>query len=75
MPFLPCEGALNAVRNATRRNQNVLVETCIQYLVLDASLYEKNFDGAKWVMVEQRKGDEYLNWKEFQKRGLPLNDH
>ena len=27
------------------------------------------------TMVEQRKGDEYLNWKEFQQRGLPLNDH
>jgi len=27
------------------------------------------------TMVEHRKGDEYLNWKEFQKRGLPLNDH
>lgn len=27
------------------------------------------------TMVEQRKGDEYLNWKEFQKRDLPLNDH
>ncbi|WP_411273839.1 NAD-dependent dihydropyrimidine dehydrogenase subunit PreA [Daejeonella sp.] len=27
------------------------------------------------TMVEQRKGEEYLNWKEFQKRGLPLNDH
>jgi dihydropyrimidine dehydrogenase (NAD+) subunit PreA len=26
-------------------------------------------------MVEQRKGPDYLNWKEFQKRGLPLNDH
>jgi dihydropyrimidine dehydrogenase (NAD+) subunit PreA len=26
-------------------------------------------------MVEQRKGDDYLNWKEFQRRGLPLNDH
>jgi dihydropyrimidinase len=47
---LTCEGALNAVRNATRRNQHVFVETCIQYLLLDASLYEKDFDGAKWVM-------------------------
>ena len=47
---LTCEGALNAVRNATRRNQKVFVETCIQYLLLDASLYEKNFEGAKWVM-------------------------
>ena len=27
------------------------------------------------TMVEQRKGDDYLNWKEFQRRGLPLNDH
>ena len=26
-------------------------------------------------MVEKRKGEEYLNWKEFQRRGLPLNDH
>jgi dihydropyrimidinase len=47
---LTCEGALNAVRNATRRNQKVFVETCIQYLLLDASLYERNFEGAKWVM-------------------------
>ncbi|MBS1662909.1 MAG: dihydropyrimidinase [Bacteroidetes bacterium] len=47
---LTCEGALNAVRNATRRNQKVFVETCIQYLLLDASLYEKDFEGAKWVM-------------------------
>lgn len=27
------------------------------------------------TMKERRKGDEYLNWKEFQRRGLPLNDH
>src|SRR5215467_3177659 len=27
------------------------------------------------TMDEHRKGPEYLNWKEFQKRGLPLNDH
>ena len=46
---LTCEGALNAVRNATRRNQKVFVETCIQYLILDASLYQRT-DGAKWVM-------------------------
>lgn len=48
---LTCEGALNAVRRAALRNQKVFVETCIQYLVLDASLYERpNFEGAKWVM-------------------------
>ncbi|MEI7501186.1 MAG: NAD-dependent dihydropyrimidine dehydrogenase subunit PreA [Bacteroidota bacterium] len=27
------------------------------------------------TMKEQRKGEEYLNWKEFQKKGLALNDH
>ncbi|MBP7533954.1 MAG: dihydropyrimidinase [Chitinophagales bacterium] len=47
---LTCEGALNAVREATFRNQTVFVETCIQYLVLDASLYDKGFESAKWVM-------------------------
>lgn len=47
---LTCEGALNAVREATFRNQTVLVETCIQYLVLDASLYDKGVESAKWVM-------------------------
>src|ERR1700744_1628600 len=26
-------------------------------------------------MVEKRHGADYLNWKEFQRRGLPLNDH
>ncbi|MCC6938962.1 MAG: dihydropyrimidinase [Flavobacteriales bacterium] len=46
---MTCEGALNHVRDAARRNQRVLAETCIQYLLLDASLYEKP-DGAKWVM-------------------------
>lgn len=60
---LTCEGALNAVRRSTERNQNVLVETCIQYLLLDASLYEKNFEGAKWVMsppLRQPKDQETL---------------
>ncbi len=60
---LTCEGALNAVRNATRRNQKVFVETCIQYLLLDAGLYEWDFEGAKWVMsppLRQKKDQETL---------------
>jgi dihydropyrimidinase len=60
---LTCEGALNAVRNATKRNQNVFVETCIQYLILDASLYEQDFEGAKWVMsppLREKKDQETL---------------
>ncbi len=60
---MTCEGALNAVRHATKRNQKVFVETCIQYLMLDASLYEKDFQGAKWVMsppLREEKDQEAL---------------
>ena len=60
---LTCEGALNAVREANRKNQQVFVETCIQYLLLDASLYE-NEDGAKWVMSPplREKKDQQALW-------------
>lgn len=60
---LTCEGALNAVRDATKRNQKVFVETCIQYLILDASLYENEAEGAKWVMsppLREKKDQETL---------------
>jgi dihydropyrimidinase len=61
---LTCEGALNHIRDATRRNQTVFVETCIQYLLLDASLYEKDFEGAKWVMSPplRQKKDQNALW-------------
>ncbi len=61
---MTCEGPLNAVRNATRRNQKVFVETCIQYLVLDASLYENEAEGAKWVMSPplREKKDQQTLW-------------
>ncbi|MBX2981086.1 MAG: dihydropyrimidinase [Flavobacteriales bacterium] len=60
---MTCEGALNHVRDAARRNQRVLAETCIQYLLLDASLYEKP-DGAKWVMSPplREKKDQAALW-------------
>ena len=61
---LTCEGALNQVRDATRRDQKVFVETCIQYLILDASLYENDFEGAKWVMSPplREKKDQASLW-------------
>ncbi len=61
---MTCEGALNAVRRATQRNQKVFVETCTQYLMLDASLYEKGFEGAKWVMSPplREKKDQKALW-------------
>ncbi|MBK6369848.1 MAG: dihydropyrimidinase [Flavobacteriales bacterium] len=60
---MTCEGALNHVRDAARRNQRVLAETCIQYLLLDASLYERA-DGAKWVMSPplREKKDQAALW-------------
>jgi dihydropyrimidinase len=60
---LTCEGALNHVRDASRRNQKVFVETCIQYLLLDASKYEQP-DGAKWVMSPplRQKKDQTALW-------------
>jgi len=60
---MTCEGALNQVRDASKRNQKIFVETCIQYLILDASLYEKDFEGAKWVMsppLREKKDQESL---------------
>ncbi len=65
---MTCEGALNAVRMATMRNQKVYVETCSQYLMLDASLYEQNFEGAKWVMSPplRQKKDQTALWSGIQ---------
>lgn len=48
---MTCEEALNKVRLATHRNQKVHVETCVQYLLLDESLYfQDGFEGSKVVM-------------------------
>ena len=60
---MTCEGALNAVRKATFRNQKVFVETCSQYLMIDASLYKQE-DGAKWVMSPplREKKDQTALW-------------
>jgi dihydropyrimidinase len=60
---MTCEGALNHIRDIEKRNQRVYAETCIQYLILDASLYERNFEGAKWVMsppLRQKKDQDTL---------------
>lgn len=60
---MTCEGALKAIRLATNRNQKVFAETCVQYLLLDAGLYEKGFESAKWVMsppLREKKDQEAL---------------
>ncbi len=60
---LTCEGALNKVKDAQKRNQKVFVETCTQYLVLDASVYDRGFESAKWVMsppIREKKDQDAL---------------
>ena len=62
---LTCEEALERVRAATMRNQRVFVETCIQYLLLDESLYfQDGFEGAKVVMSPplRKKKDQEALW-------------
>jgi dihydropyrimidinase len=61
---LTCESALNKIRDAAKRNQKVYAETCIQYLLLDASLYNKGFESAKWVMSPplREKKDQVALW-------------
>jgi dihydropyrimidinase len=61
---MTCEGSLNALRRSQMRNQKVYAETCVQYLTLDASLYEKDFEGAKWVMSPplREKKDQVALW-------------
>ncbi len=62
---LTCEEALERVRHATLRNQKVYVETCIQYLLLDESLYfQDGFEGAKVVMSPplRKKKDQQALW-------------
>jgi dihydropyrimidinase len=61
---MTCEGALNKVKDAQKRNQKVFVETCIQYLVLDASVYDRGFESAKWVMSPpiREKKDQTALW-------------
>jgi dihydropyrimidinase len=61
---MTCEGALNKVREGMKRNQKVFVETCIQYLLLDDSVYDQGFEGAKWVMSPplRKKKDQDALW-------------
>ena len=65
---MTCEGAVNKVREATIRNQNLFIETCPQYLLLDASLYNDGIESAKWVMsppLREKKDREAL-WAAIQ---------
>jgi len=62
---MTCEESLARVRQATLRNQKVHTETCVQYLLLDESLYfQDGFEGAKVVMSPplRKKKDQEALW-------------
>lgn len=61
---MTCKEALDRVRRVQERNQKVLVETCVQYLLLDDSLYDQGFNGAKYVMSPplRTKADQDALW-------------
>lgn len=65
---MTCEEAVQRVRESLKRNQKPWIETCVQYLLLDDSVYEKNFDGAKYVMSPpiRKKKDQEALWSGLQ---------
>jgi len=57
---------VHMTRWATQRNQKALAETCVQYLLLDDSVYSKEgFEGAKYVMSPplRKKKDQEALWQ------------
>jgi dihydropyrimidinase len=60
-----CEESLREAMHGKERGVNVWVETLIQYLLLDRTAAEKNFEGAKNVMsppLRDKKNQEVM-WK------------
>lgn len=78
--------ALERVQKATQSNwisgsgsTPVFVETCIQYLLLDASLYGESFAGAKFVLSPPLRGarDRTALWKGLAENSIEVlaTDH
>jgi len=66
---MTAKDSLDKVKNAILRNQMVYAETCIQYLVLDDSVYQKDgFESAKYVMSPPIRSKEHQEelWKGIQ---------
>lgn len=64
-----CEEAVRRIQRNFCRDQRVFVETCVQYLILDESLYEQaDFHGAKYVLSPplRKKADQNVLWKSLQ---------
>jgi dihydropyrimidinase len=62
---LTCREALDAVAEARRRGQEVMAETCPQYLLLDDSVYDRpDFEGAAYVLSPpiRPRGNQDVLW-------------
>lgn len=75
-----CKEAATAIAKARTRGLTVFGETCPQYLLLDASVYEKeNFDSAAYVMSPpiRPKGHDLALWQAVQAGDLEVigTDH
>ena len=60
---MTCEGALNAVTEQQQPQSKSICRNLYSIFIVDASLYEKNFEGAKWVMsppLREKKDQEAL---------------
>lgn len=75
-----CEESVNAIAKARAKGLTVFGETCPQYLLLDASVYEKdNFQAAAFVMSPpiRPKGHDEALWKAVKSGDLEVigTDH
>lgn len=70
---MTCHGAVDALERAHARGQTAWGETCIQYLTLDDSLYERpGFEPAKWVFSPPLRtlSDQARLWQALQRKTI-----
>ncbi|GAB5542064.1 MAG: dihydropyrimidinase [Sandaracinaceae bacterium] len=76
---LSSHDALEEVKRGRARGVNVIAETCPQYLLLDQSIYDQGFEGAKWVMTpalrEQWNQDSLWQGLQFRDLETIATDH
>lgn len=65
-----CEESIKFIKEAQKAGQQVYSETCPQYLLLDDSKYEGNFNNTcKYIMSPplRKKEDQKILWESIQK--------
>lgn len=75
-----CGKSMEHIVKAQRQGENVMAETCPQYLFLDESMYrEKNLQGLKYIMSPplRKKENQDLLWKDISNNNIQVvaTDH